>query len=259
MRFLVFTSFYLNPSSILSSSSTLSLFPEGSFADSKKSSQYTRFRSESVGSVGYDTASHSIEEERSTISDFKFQPPSNMTTPSDGCVIVVDAFSTGAYVSHVLCEAGYSIVSVLSADLKHLQALVSKNLQYKYIDTFEFDEHEDDALEKLVSRITSKISMPILAVLAGAETGVILADMISERLGLRTNGTNLSEARRDKYIMGETIRSTGVRAVKQMISSDLQEVKTYIEEWNPNPFKVIMKPVNSAGSGNKLRVIELYY
>ena len=195
------------------------------------------------------------EDERPTAPTLKFRPSSTKMTPKDGCVIVVDAFSTGAYVSHVLCEGGYDVVSVLSADLRHLQELVSKNLNYKYMETIEFDENEEDALEKLVHRIKSKVTVPILSVLAGAETGVILADMLSERLGLRTNGTKLSEARRDKYVMGETIRSAGVRAVRQMMSSNLQEVKTYIEEWNPTPFKVILKPVNSAGSGKRNDVI----
>ena len=48
--------------------------------------------------------------------------------------------------------------------------------------------------------------------------------------------------------MGETIRAAGVRAVKQMLSSNLQEVRNYIEQWNPTPFEVILKPVNSAGT-----------
>ena len=137
---------------------------------------------------------------------------------------------------------------VLSADLKHLQDLVSKNLSYEFLATIEFDESEVDALEKLVTRIGEKVKTPVLAVVAGAETGVNLADALSERLGLRTNGVAQSEARRDKYVMGETVRAAGVRAVKQMMSSNLDEIKAYIEEWNPSPFQVILKPVNSAGS-----------
>ena len=65
--------------------------------------------------------------------------------------------------------------------------------------------------------------------------------MLSEKLCLRTNGTELSEARRDKYIMGETIRSSGVRAVRQIVSSDLEEINAYISSWNPDPFRVIIK------------------
>ena len=78
--------------------------------------------------------------------------------------------------------------------------------------------------------------------------GVELADGLSERMGLRTNGTALSEARRNKYVMGETIRSAGVRAVKQLKASTWAEISSFLEDWKPTPFKVIVKPMDSAGS-----------
>jgi len=49
----------------------------------------------------------------------------------------------------------------------------------------------------------------LLAVIPGAETGVELADQLSFHLGLRTNGIEKSLARRNKYIMGETVRDAG--------------------------------------------------
>ena len=75
-----------------------------------------------------------------------------------------------------------------------------------------------------------------------------MADELSERMGLRTNGTALSEARRNKYVMGETIRSAGVRAVKQLKASTWAEISSFLEDWKPTPFKVIVKPMDSAGS-----------
>lgn len=53
------------------------------------------------------------------------------------------------------------------------------------------------------------LPFPILAVIPGAETGVELADQLSSRLGLRSNGTSQSIARRNKYYMGETVRAAG--------------------------------------------------
>jgi biotin carboxylase len=67
-------------------------------------------------------------------------------------------------------------------------------------------------------------------------------------MGLTTNGTALSLARRNKYAMGETVRSSGVRAVKQCVASTWKEVERFLEEWKPDPFKVIVKPTDSAGS-----------
>jgi biotin carboxylase len=67
-------------------------------------------------------------------------------------------------------------------------------------------------------------------------------------MGLRTNGTQQTDARRNKYVMGETIRAAGLRAVKQLRATAWGEIATWLEEWNPFPFKVIVKPVDSAGS-----------
>ena len=48
--------------------------------------------------------------------------------------------------------------------------------------------------------------------------------------------------------MGETIRKAGVRAVKQTIETQWRGVEDFLVEWNPTPFKVIVKPNQSAGS-----------
>ena len=105
---------------------------------------------------------------------------------------------------------------------------------------------EKESLSNLSARLNA--IGDIKHVVAGAESGVELADALSEFMGLTTNGTTNSQARRDKYIMGECIRSAGVRAVKQLKTSKWGEVEAYIRAWNPQPFKVILKPVDSAGS-----------
>jgi hypothetical protein len=61
------------------------------------------------------------------------------------------------------------------------------------------------------------IPFPILAVIPGAEPGVELADRLSSRMGLRSNGEAASLSRRNKYLMGEAVRAAGVRAVKQQV------------------------------------------
>ena len=42
-----------------------------------------------------------------------------------------------------------------------------------------------------------------------------LADRLAVRVGTRNNGEELTLARRNKYVMGETVRAAGVRAVRQ--------------------------------------------
>lgn len=74
-----------------------------------------------------------------------------------------------------------------------------------------------------------EIPFKILAVIPGAETGVELADQLSYRLNLRTNGISGSLARRNKYYMGEKVRSAGVRAVKQQMVTTLEELTAFLD------------------------------
>ena len=85
-------------------------------------------------------------------------------------------------------------------------------------------------------------------------SGVELADMLSDRLDLRTNGSNGSEARRNKYLMGEKVRKAGVRAVKQRLCRSVNEVQSFLctlpggDGPSGVPLKCVVKPVQSAGS-----------
>jgi biotin carboxylase len=161
-------------------------------------------------------------------------------------VVVVDPFSTGASLAAHLYKHKYKVIAVYSANMEQLSTM--KNLIPQGIDlVFEsivaFDDGIDGVSEKLM-----KLDFSIVAVMAGAETGVELADRLSSHLGLRTNGVQLSEARRNKYVMGETIRRAGIRAVKQLKATTWGQVEQFLDEWKPDPFQVVLKPVESAGS-----------
>jgi hypothetical protein len=164
-------------------------------------------------------------------------------------VVVVDTFSTGSMVADLLYRRGFKIVRVFSGDLGDLLDFIPEGLIYVPEASFIYDDKldQDAAVSKIITSLES-LPFPIVSILAGAETGVELSDLLSERMGLTTNGTRLSEARRNKYVMGETVRSAGVRAVKQLRASTWGEVEAFIHAWNPNPFKVIVKPMDSAGS-----------
>jgi len=165
---------------------------------------------------------------------------------SFGYVAVVDPFSAGAVLASALYQAGFKVIAVYSASLEslaNLLDLIPEGLDISYVKTVGFDPD----ISSMCNSILEGAS-PLLGVLVGTETGVSLADILSEHLGLRTNGTQLLEARRNKYVMGETIRAAGVRAVKQLRASTWQEIQEYLEDWAPTPFKVVVKPVDSAGS-----------
>lgn len=84
--------------------------------------------------------------------------------------------------------------------------------------------------------------------MAGAETGVELADSLSARMGLRSNGEAKSLARRNKYVMGEAVRQSGVRAVKQRACTSAPQVIEFLASLTAVPLKCVVKPVQSAGT-----------
>ncbi|WP_329042222.1 ATP-grasp domain-containing protein [Streptomyces sp. NBC_00178] len=87
------------------------------------------------------------------------------------------------------------------------------------------------------------------AVLPGRESGVELADALSERLGLPTNGTALSAARRDKYTQIERLRSLGIPAMRQIRTSDATE----LHAWHAlSGGTIVVKPLRS-GAGEGVR------
>lgn len=184
-------------------------------------------------------------------------PPSANMLKSSKIVGVVDTFSTGALIVDSLIRQGFGVIRILSGELNpDLLDMVLAGLSTAYITTVTFNTKlsHADSLEELVSSlrnvdVNGTPAIDIMeAIIAGAETGVELADALSERLGLMTNGTAMSEARRNKYIMGETVRNAGIRAVKQLQASNWSEVDEFLTAWSPSPFKVIVKPLDSAGS-----------
>ena len=162
-------------------------------------------------------------------------------------VVVIDPFSTGAVLAADLCAQGFKVVALYSANLDHLvnvQSLVPQGLALSFEAVVPFHEN----LAVLQERLRDLADLNITAVLPGAETGVELADALSEAMGLRTNGTAHSGARRNKYVMGETIRAAGLRATKQVRATVWAEVEAFLSSWRPEPYRMIVKPMESAGS-----------
>ena len=69
-------------------------------------------------------------------------------------------------------------------------------------------------------------------------------------MGLRSNGEAGSLARRNKYHMGEKVRAAGVRAVKQQLCSNVNELTHFLDELSltKGQLKCVVKPVQSAGT-----------
>ena len=182
----------------------------------------------------------------------------NESSPSDkeSGVVVVDPFSTGAQLAAGVCAKGYKCVRILSIWDSPVASLIQSGVNADFHATLQFDDRLDDE-DKATNDVCDQIRalpFPVVAVLAGAETGVELADRLSHRLGLRSNGEEGSLARRNKFHMGEAVRSAGVRAVKQRFCRSASEVKVFLIDLKAHldkyqiSFKCVVKPVQSAGT-----------
>ncbi|OWZ23398.1 hypothetical protein PHMEG_0001729 [Phytophthora megakarya] len=176
-------------------------------------------------------------------------------------VVVVDPYSTGMTMAQKVLERGYLCVCVYSDTLEVTQeriAHVPKDLASKFLAVIYHDgevERRDEAqaLKDTAAALRRVKSVDIVGIFAGAETGVLLADKLSEHFKLTTNGTSGSAARRNKYLMGEKVRASGLRAVAQVQATKWSQVEAFVKKelvpmLKGGAFKVIVKPVESAGS-----------
>jgi biotin carboxylase len=89
---------------------------------------------------------------------------------------------------------------------------------------------------------------PIACVFPGCENGIVLADTLSEALGLATNGTEKTQARKDKFLMMEELKKKDIPHPKSLISNSLNEIFTFAR--TECGFPIVLKPKDSAGTDN---------
>lgn len=153
-------------------------------------------------------------------------------------VAIVDPYSSGRLLAREFFERGYKCVRVQS----------SPRVPDVYVPSLMVEDYEqaficDDNLEEIVTQLRA---LDVKIIIPGCDTGVELADAISAKLGLLSNGTQLSAARRDKFAMAEALRAQGVRCIPHIRAKNLNEIDLWIEA---NRFaKVVLKPINSAGT-----------
>jgi ATP-grasp domain len=152
--------------------------------------------------------------------------------------VVVDAYSTGSRLAPRFIAEGLDVVHVQS----------NPNESPFYIDRL----RTQDFLENVVHHGDLAATAAAVArydpafVVVGSEPGVLLNDALSERLGLPSNGTAQSAARRDKSVMAAAVRAAGLRAVQELKTGDVEEAIAWAaarEDW-----PVVVKPLDSAGT-----------
>jgi biotin carboxylase len=152
---------------------------------------------------------------------------------------IVDAYGAGRLLAAALRRHGIEAVHVRSPhpDIR---------LAYRPED-FPVDiMHTGD----LAATARSLRELGVGAVVAGAESGVLLADELTTALGIAGNGTRDPAARRDKHRMQRAVQETGLATAEHLSSSSVDEVRKWAERRGDWP--VVLKPVLSAGTDNVL-------
>src|SRR5690242_520327 len=105
-------------------------------------------------------------------------------------VVMVDAYAPTRRLAPVFHQAGFQVVRV--------QSTAEPPLVYR--GDFDLSPYAGNIVHKgdLDVTLDAVRGFDPVAVVAGGEIGVEFADLLSSALGLATNGTALSAARRDK-------------------------------------------------------------
>lgn len=153
-------------------------------------------------------------------------------------VVIVDAYSTGAHLAAQFERRGVRCIHVqTSAEILDYDRASFRPEEFADRLVFGGD------LERLalaVERYRPDFVIP------GCESGVHLADRLSERLGTPGNGTALTECRRDKWAMAARLHELGVPAAKVAVVDSVAAALAAVHSLGGWP--LVIKPVNSAGA-----------
>jgi biotin carboxylase len=153
--------------------------------------------------------------------------------------LIVDGYSSGALYAKLLKERGDKVYHVQSHDDALSPRLVTSFVPDDYDGNFIFS----GTIQDLISELTT---IPDLQyILPGCETGIELADTLSETLGLPSNGSRMSAARRDKFLMAEAVSAQNLRAAKSIKVSDGYQL---VQAAYALGYPLVVKPLTSAAS-----------
>merc|ERR1712113_1340572 len=141
-------------------------------------------------------------------------------------------------------KRGFSVIALwskeISTELKNHLPLSCKDMK-EYFASMDAKDDINSTYEALYKAAGTK---KIVACFAGGEIGVELADELSEKMKVRTNGTKVAN-RRDKKVQQELIRKHGLRSVRQAGGNKLADVEDFLRT---EAYPLVLKPNEAAGS-----------
>ncbi|MBB1242893.1 ATP-grasp domain-containing protein [Streptomyces durbertensis] len=161
--------------------------------------------------------------------------------------VIVDPFSSGAQYAPEFAAFGVPSLAVSSLP----------EVPPAYADSWDPTRYQrllahDGELERLVAELRP---LSPLCVIAGAESGVELADRLTERLlPDQANSPALSAARRDKGAMAEALHAAGVPAIRQICTDDPEAVRAWIDREGLHGTDLVVKPPKSGSTDGVTRV-----
>lgn len=156
--------------------------------------------------------------------------------------VIVDAYSTGAELAPKFGTLGIPSIHIQSA----------ATIPPSYVPSFQPDSFAASIvyrnLDDCVSQLAAALGGGHAAwAMAGAETGVELADLMAAELGLAGNPVVSSRRRRDKYEMACALREAGLAAADSLRTDDVEELLQWARDGRRG-WPIVVKPLASAGS-----------
>lgn len=153
-------------------------------------------------------------------------------------VVVVDGFSSGKFVAKGLSESGCWLMHIAS----------SGELDSYYYKGFDCSLYEQMIVNAdFAATLASVERFKPHFIIAGAETGVLLADQLNDHLQLPyRNDIHQSTARRNKYAMIQCVTQAQLSAARQFVAASWQQAEGWINDHGR--FPVVIKPLESAGA-----------
>jgi len=151
--------------------------------------------------------------------------------------LIVEPYLSGGLLPSALRRQGVTPIGL------HLRPLT-----HKIAETFRAREYADHFVYPgNIGRLRARLrNFNIVAVFAGQEAGVELADRLCAAFEVPANNPVLSSARRDKFLMHQRLTEQGLRAIRQTRAADSAALIAWIETENCWP--AVIKPVNSGGT-----------
>ncbi len=165
--------------------------------------------------------------------------------PAGSAVVVVDGYSTGRFYAPELVRRGYRVFHLSSGMERSSAAMaafvghVGKDIWQLYSGLL---EHRGD-IDETVRQVRE---LSPAAVMVGCESGVEFSELVANKLGLAANPVESRAIRRDKYLMQQAVAAAGLRAIRSVLTADIDEALAFARTVEGG--SVVVKPVRSAGT-----------